>query len=253
LDARKIVQTVERLVRRIDERFPSASLVGVARELERIARESVDRVEAIQRPNLPLRIGVWLLLMALAGLLVIFVPQLRLNMQIQAIGELVQTIEALLESLFFIGTGILFLVTIEGRLKRRRTLAVVHELRSLAHIVDMHQLTKDPEQIAGVSRTASSPKRTLTDLELVRYLDYCSELLALISKVGALYVQRLADPVVLDAVDEIEDLTTGLSRKVWQKILIIDQVRSRGQPAPAPRRRPLGAGSSGGKRRVRTG
>jgi hypothetical protein len=29
------------------------------------------------------------------------------------------------------------------------------------------------------------------------------------------------DPVVLDAVDGIENLTTGLSRKIWQKIAIL--------------------------------
>jgi hypothetical protein len=31
---------------------------------------------------------------------------------------------------------------------------------------------------------------------------------------------------VLTAVDEIEHLTTSLSRKIWQKIMIIDQIIS---------------------------
>ena len=58
--------------------------------------------------------------------------------------------------------------------------------------------------------------------ELGRYLDYCSELLSLTSKLAALYSERFSDSVILQAVDEVETLTTGLSRKIWQKIMILD-------------------------------
>lgn len=258
LDTEQIVRTVERLARRIEERFPTASLTRVARELERVTRLSSERVEEIQRPNVALRAGVGLLIASVAIVLILTVPTLRVSWQIQAINDLVETIEGMLGTMFFIGTGILFLVTLESRLKRGKALAAVHELRSLAHIVDMHQLTKDPEQLAtSLPPTASSPKRTMTDVELVRYLDYCAEMLALISKVGALYVQRYTDPVVLSAVDEIEDLTDGLSRKIWQKIIIMGHVYGGGElPTSAPpaaakkRRHALGAGTVGAKRRV---
>jgi len=71
--------------------------------------------------------------------------------------------------------------------------------------------------------TASSPRRSMPRFELSRYLDYCSELLSLTSKVAALYVQDSQDPVVLDAVNDVETLTTGLSGKIWQKIMILDR------------------------------
>jgi len=58
--------------------------------------------------------------------------------------------------------------------------------------------------------------------ELGGYLDYCSELLSLTSKLAALYAERFSDSVVLQAVDEVETLTTGLSRKIWQKIMMLD-------------------------------
>lgn len=100
---------------------------------------------------------------------------------------------------------------------------MLHRLRSIAHVVDMHQLTKDPEHaLRPVATTASSPVRTLTRPQLARYLDYCSELLALTSKLAALHAQHLHDPVVLDAVNDIETLTSDLSRKIWQKITILD-------------------------------
>ena len=117
-----------------------------------------------------------------------------------------------------------FLLSLEARGKRKRALDALHELRAMAHIVDMHQLTKDPERMLGRgTRTASSPRRTMTPFELHRYLDYCSELLALIAKIGALYVQDFPDRAALDAVDQVENLATGLSRKIWQKMVILDR------------------------------
>ncbi len=89
----------------------------------------------------------------------------------------------------------------------------------------MHQLTKDPETIAPAGAgTAIISKRTMTRYQLSRYLGYCSEMSSLIGKVAALYVQKYDDPVVLSAVDQIEDLTTSLSRKAWQKITVNSQL-----------------------------
>ncbi|MEY2428288.1 MAG: hypothetical protein QOJ40_1173, partial [Verrucomicrobiota bacterium] len=51
---------------------------------------------------------------------------------------------------------------------------------------------------------------------------YCSESLALISKIAALYGQGVEDPILLNAVDDVEDLTAGFSRKIWQKITILE-------------------------------
>lgn len=228
LDPSKIVDTVERLARRIRERFPDANLGKVADELARMARNSVTHVEALCRPNRGIRVGVGVLLAALVAVIAVLVHALRLQWHIQGGTDLVQTLDAGLESLFLVGGSIAFLLTLESRHKRKAALAVIHDLRSLAHIVDMHQLTKDPEQLLAHSpRTESSPARTMSDFELQRYLDYSSEMLALVSKVAALYAQGVGDPVVLDAVDDIEDLTLGLSRKIWQKITILNQLARR--------------------------
>ena len=105
----------------------------------------------------------------------------------------------------------------------RVELLFVRQLRAVVHIVDMHQLTKDPEHLLVPSnRTASSPELEFTRFELSRYLDYCSELLSLSSKLAALHAQYVNDPVVLDAVNDIEVLASNLSNKIWQKIMILD-------------------------------
>ena len=131
-------------------------------------------------------------------------------------------LESAINDIVFVGIALAFLVTVEGRLRRRQALRALHELRSIVHIVDMHQLTKDPDQFRReLSDTRSSPRRTLTRAELARYLDYCSEALSLAGKVAALYAQQLDDPVVLAAVSELENLTAGLSGKIWQKLVIL--------------------------------
>ena len=48
-----------------------------------------------------------------------------------------------------------------------------------------------------------------------------SELLSLLSKTAALCGQDSTDALVLDTVSEIEILTLGMSRKIWQKISLL--------------------------------
>jgi hypothetical protein len=46
----------------------------------------------------------------------------------------------------------------------------------------------------------------------------------LISKAAALQVQDFDDSATLAAVNEIDNLTAGLSRKIWQEIMILDRI-----------------------------
>jgi len=223
LRADKIIETTERLRRRISERFPDAGLARVAGDLCAVAEEVRERCRAIRRPHVPLRVGGFLLIgLGVVGIALV-ATNVKLTEGMWRIENFLEEFDAALGSLVFIGAAVLFLVTMEIRIKRRRALAAIHELRALAHIVDMHQLTKDPEPLTlSGPTTESSPKRTLTPFELNRYFDYCSEMLSILGKLGALYVQDFPDPVALSAVDEVEALTTGLSRKIWQKIVILD-------------------------------
>lgn len=223
LDPEKIVDTIGTLCRRIDERFPDSGLRNVCGELLTIARESQERSAWIAKPQRLLRITTWILLIIMAsGLVVILTHTAWPRGGFDLVG-LVQGLEAALNITILLGAAALFLATVEVRIKRKRALKAIHELRALAHVIDMHQLTKDPERLRlHAQETASSPKRTLRGPELIRYLDYCSEMLSLIGKLAALYVQKFDDPVALAAVNEVEDLTTGLSRKIWQKIMILN-------------------------------
>ena len=225
LDDDRIIETLQRLRDRIMERFPGSSLSRVSEELLTVARESATHVAYLAKPNWSVRVSVGAAIMVMLAVLAAAVSQINLGSGVGGWPELVQAVDSAINDVVFIGIAIFFLVTIETRLKRRRALGVLHQLRSIAHVVDMHQLTKDPEQLLShPPPTASSPARTMTRGELGRYLDYCSELLSVTSKIAALFVERFDDPVTLGAVNEIESLTAGLSRKIWQKITMLNAV-----------------------------
>ncbi len=224
LDPTRIVDTLEILRRRIGERFPQSGLGRVSDDLLSLARESSAHVAYLGNPNWPVRIGVAFVIVLMLAVVAFAVTGLRLPARVDDIGEFLQAVDSAVNDVVFLGIAIFFLVTIETRIKRRRALQVIHQLRSIAHVVDMHQLTKDPERLmSGEPDTQSSPVRSMSRPELGRYLDYCSELLSLTSKIAALLVQRFADPIVLGAVNEVETLTAGLSRKIWQKITLLDR------------------------------
>lgn len=221
LNPEKIVETVRRLRDRIQERFPDANLGKVASALLEIAEKAAVNAEAIAQPLLPLRIGIALLVVTFLILIGWVMVHSRIDTKVDRFSEFLQALDAAMNLVLLTGGAVFFLFTLEVRLKRNRALKLLHELRSLVHIVDMHQLTKDPATITDPAmRTPSSPHRQMTRFELSRYLDYCSEMSSLIGKIAALYVQKYDDPVVMSAVDQVEELTTGLSRKAWQKITI---------------------------------
>src|SRR6266404_7801268 len=222
LDPDKIVETVRTLQTRVERRFSASGLSNVIGELLQVAEETIARTRWIQRPHLLLRCAAAVLSVAIVALAVLMVVRIH-QFQFSDYTNFIQALEASISSVVFIGAAILFLVTWENRIKRRRALKAIHELRALAHIIDMHQLTKDPESYFTPQQTTVL-KRSMTPFELNRYLDYCSEALALISKIAALYVQDYQDPVLLDAVDDMEDLTAGFSRKIWQKITILENL-----------------------------
>ena len=225
LRAAPVRVTMAHLARRIDERFPGSGLSDVAVELLRLTDETASGVENLRRPIWWLRVLTALAIsgvVALAGWVAAQVFEAS-SAGAGSISDLLQGIEAGINELIFLSLAIYFLASLEIRLKRRIALRMLHRVRSVAHVVDMHQLTKDPEPlIRAVQPTASSPDRSLSPDQLARYLDYCSELLALTSKLAALHAEGLQDAVVLSAVNDVETLCSDLSRKIWQKITILD-------------------------------
>lgn len=245
LNSANIIKTLRRLNARIGERFPDRGLAAVAGEVVDVAEHHQSRAADSAKPWMVVRVGVGTIIAAGAAAAIWGLVSTHLldngaaalmanGADAPGIGAF-EAIEAAVNLVLLSAAGIFFLTTTEERLKRRTILNDLHELRSLAHVIDMHQLTKDPTSILKRGdRTKSSPDRDMTEFQLTRYLDYCAEMLALIGKLAALYAQNMRDPVVIQAVNEIEDLTAGLSSKIWQKILIMQGFgRAEAKAAPA--------------------
>jgi len=225
LYAERISRTIEQLSNRVDERFPGSGLAQVCKDLYAISLTAERDVAAVSKPNWFLRGAVIAFVAILLAALALSVSRLGLEVGRISFIELIQVFESATNEIILIGAALLFLVSIESRVKRNRVIHDINRLRSIAHVIDIHQLTKDPTVIiSGGPATASSPRREMTVFELGRYLDYCSEMLSLTGKVGFLYGQSFPDPQTVTAVNELEELTTGLSRKIWQKIMLLEDI-----------------------------
>ena len=238
LDPDLIIATLTQLQQRIQERFPGAGLGGVCRELVEAARESKSRMARISRPNYALRV-ISLLAMAVGLIMLAYIGTIiEVKRDAENLYGVLQGFDSAFNIVVLMGAGALFLSGLEARWKRGQALEHLHELRSIIHVVDMHQLTKDPSRVSTVGvATPNSPQRPLTPFELSRYLDYCSELLSLSAKVAALYAQGTKDPVVIETASDLGQITSNLSGKIWQKIMMVQQQMVADAPAssfPAP-------------------
>ncbi len=222
LDPDVVLEGLIRLRKRIDERFPCRNLGLVCRDLEAIARDVKRNCRSIEKPIWGLRFGIAGLVLLAVGMLIMTLNRIDYAFGIKTLADLVLVLDSGVNDLVMVFLGIFFLVSLEKRIKRKVAFRVLRELNALIHVIDMHQLTKDPGRLLNSWKSSLySPKNTMSSFELVRYLDYCSEMLSFVSKVASLHIQRIDDPEIIAAVNKMEILTTGLSRKIWQKIMII--------------------------------
>ncbi len=221
LDERAIIKTLAELRNRVAERFPTRGLTQTVSHLHDMARSTAKEAASLKHPNWGHRLIAAITIMG--GLIAFYTLlsfyRIDLGGQIN-LTEFAQGLEASLNIILICGLIIAFFLRLENRHKRRIALRGLHRLRAISHVIDMHQLTKDPISILG-KPTGSSPRRDLSREQLLRYLDYCTEMLSLTSKLGALYAQSFPDSVVVGGVNDIEELTTNLSRKIWQKIAMV--------------------------------
>ena len=229
LDGIRIVATLEQLLARIEDRFAGSGLSRVCTDLVATARTSEQRAAELGKPYLGLRIGVAVVVIGFVTILVGLVSQVSLA-EVREAGllSLAQGLESVVNLGLLAAAAVWFLMTLEARIKRGAAHKALSELRAFAHVIDMHQLTKDPTMIlSGATVSAASPVRQMSEFELARYLDFCAEMLALTAKLAALYAGASADRAILQAATEVEDLASDLGRKIWQKIMILSQLDER--------------------------
>ena len=219
LDIDKVTAAIELLRLRVQERFPTANLLNVCNELKELSNNAKANIQHLNKPYVYFRI-IFSFLIILTIVLITYTiwhissQDLPSNFQ-----SFIATSEALMNELVMIGAAFYFIGKFENSLKQKKILYALQELRTIIHVIDLHQLTKDPAPILQ-HNTEHSPERALSKSELNSYLDYCSEMLSLTSKVAATYGFNCNDQIVLDTIHNIEVLSGTLSNKIWQKITI---------------------------------
>ena len=227
LDPAAVRGTVDRLHARIATRFPDRSLAKVAAELVGLVREVGEQEARTRRKEHVARVASLVAVVLVVGATV-FAMAMAVRDAVASAASLrafewLPVLESAINDIVFAGIAVWFLLAVPARLQRAATLRRLHRLRSLAHVIDMHQLTKDPERLRPSFRaTAQSVEVDLDADDLAAYLDYCTELLSLVAKAAALCAEETTDPVVLDTVSTVENVTGAMSTKIWQKIATLD-------------------------------
>jgi hypothetical protein len=225
LSGEHVSATVEQLQRRIDARFGERGLTKTARDLGHLVvlvqTEATQSHIRLRRTTLAARTASVVIVAATVIALLYSLRSAVLD-GLARTADWVPLTESIVNDLVFAAIAVVFLWAFPERLERRALLNLLHRLRSLTHVIDMHQLSKDPEQVSpSYVATAQSVQHGLDADQLHHYLNYCSELLSLTAKTAALCAEHSTDGVVLETVSDIETLTTELSRKIWQKISLL--------------------------------
>ncbi|HMN36879.1 MAG TPA: hypothetical protein PKD49_04090 [Hyphomicrobium sp.] len=236
LDPDQIVKTLVILGERVQARFPKSGLSKVCAELIEVSRETEKRVNATARPNFVLRLAILAVLAGGVFMLSKIGSIIELKRESENLSGILQGIDSAFNIVLLMGGGMLYLSSLEARWKRHQVMRNLHELRSIVHVIDMHQLPKDPSSDRPATVATGGPgheQRVMSQFELARYLDYCSELMSITGKVAALYAQSTQDPIVVDAASDIGQITASLSNKIWQKITLVQEREGRDLPLPS--------------------
>jgi len=217
LNIDKITDVIQTLSLRIEDRFPQADLLQVCLELKELAIKSKGANLKLAKPYILIRIALILLIIIASTSIVYTLLMLKFDESLFRVGNFITVSEAFLNETITIGFAFYFLYKYEDILKQKKILIALQELRTIAHIIDLHQLTKDPTHILA-EKTKNSPKLDFTKAEVNRYLIYCSEMLSLTSKVAATYAFNNKDEMILNTIHDIEVLCSTLSSKMVQKI-----------------------------------
>ncbi len=220
IEAGRLRETTAWLEKRIRATFPGRALGRLAGDLRDLVGDVEQQCIYLAKPNWPLRLLAGISILLLFVLVGATFSSVHWQLDTTSWVDLLQGIEAGLNELVMAGLVILFLASLENRRKRGQALSGLRDLRGVAHVIDLHQMTKDPE-IALARRLEGEEVEKLSGEELQLYLSFCADLLSIVGKAAALYGQVLDDSVVLATVDEVESLSARGAAKIWQKLAIV--------------------------------
>ncbi|MDP6891073.1 MAG: hypothetical protein QF471_07060 [Phycisphaerales bacterium] len=101
-------------------------------------------------------------------------------------------------------------------LRRRKPLKVLHNIRSLAQIMDQLQSNKTVIDRGEVS---------LSLAQRVHYLEATERSITIAGKIASTLLINHNDRIIIDEVTEIEQACNSMAIRIWQKIAVLNQQR----------------------------
>jgi hypothetical protein len=223
LDPAKIVQTAENLAHRVSERLPESNLAGLAAELAGIARETHRRARQVRRPIYLVRAACGLAILASLTALWYLVSDIHTRWVFGTITEVFEAADAGFNLLVLLAGALWFLITIEFRVKRRKTLDFLEELLEFIQVIDVTHLYYSPE-LYGETRSSSRSSLQFDHT----YLLFCTEMLALIRNLAPLYARGNVSDSIWRAVSEVVMLANAIEDRLFSKAEAVRVVAAAG-------------------------
>ena len=212
LDPSRIIKTAENLAQRIGQALPGSNLHELAEELVRIARDTDRRVQQASQPIVAIRFAsVSAIGASLLGLWYL-VNRIDVPWEFKNITDLFEAADAGFNLLVVVAGALWFFITLESRLKRKKALEFIQELREFIHVIDTTQLYYTPELYNHEHANPSYAQRFDHT-----YLLLCSQMIALITNLAALYTRGAAGDSIMRAASEVEMFGAALTDKLYSK------------------------------------
>lgn len=212
LRAEDIQEMLEKQKVQLYKDFPTSTLNNTCESMLTISREINRTIKEVNKRNYIVTGLLCILSVLIFSSITYTWKKLNITFTEINVSDFVQMFDASFSFLILLGSGALFLISYQSKARKKKLTRAISKLTGLAHVIEAHQLSKDPH---------SHPFQD--DEQLIKYLGHCSDLLALTSKIGFLYVQAFDDPETQAVESGLENLISGISRKVWQKIMIIQK------------------------------
>lgn len=233
----RIIEAIAILKQRIHERLPNSTIENIGGHLLKIAENSEAVVIKVNKPDYALRAINWVIIAVMSvllgfGLMVAIISSGAESHRSQTV-DLLQGLESAINIIVFSGIAIYFLgQRLEKKVKQAESIDYLNSLRSIAHLIDLEQLTKDPQRLMHSNidmATPSSPALEYDRFLLNRFLSYCSEMLSLIGQLAAYHSENTGDRETIDAANDIERLTGQMAQKIWQKLTVLEMALANGK------------------------
>jgi hypothetical protein len=137
--------------------------------------------------------------------------------------ELFEATDAGFNLLVLLAGALWFFLTLEARIKRKRALDSIVELREFIHVIDVTQLYYTPDLYKA------DPASSHSSLNLdYTYLLFCTQMLGVINDLASLYTRGAAGDSILRAVSEVEMLANAITAKLLSKAETVRVVSTTG-------------------------